>query len=46
MEKSNDKKRGPKDRSYVNKDQKHETTYEKKRKAPAKQFGGGSKGSK
>jgi hypothetical protein len=35
------KKDGPKDRSYVNKAQKHETNYESKRKAPAKQFGQG-----
>lgn len=33
------KKRGPKDRSYVNKDEKHEVKYEPKRKTPAKQFG-------
>jgi hypothetical protein len=33
-------KPGPKDRDYVNKDQKYETDYEKKRKTPAKQFGG------
>ncbi|HYC84082.1 MAG TPA: hypothetical protein VEB86_02625 [Chryseosolibacter sp.] len=45
MEKSG-KKTGPKDRSYVNKDQKHEVKYEKSRKTPAKQFGSGSKGSK
>jgi hypothetical protein len=41
MEKSDAKKRGPKDRDYVNKDQKHEVKYEPKRKAPAKQFGKG-----
>jgi hypothetical protein len=32
-------KPGPKDRSYVNKDQKHEVAYETKRKTPAKKFG-------
>jgi hypothetical protein len=41
MEKSESKKRGPKDREYVNKDQKHEVKYEPKRKTPAKQFGKG-----
>jgi hypothetical protein len=35
------KKTGPKDRSYVNKTQKHEVKYESKRKSPAKQFGKG-----
>ncbi len=35
-----EKKRGPKDRSYVNKNEKHEVSYESKRKTPAKQFGG------
>jgi hypothetical protein len=34
------KKRGPKDRSYVNQGQPHEVRYAKKRKAPAKKFGG------
>jgi hypothetical protein len=34
-----EKKSGPKDRSYVNKAQKHETSYESKRKTPAKTFG-------
>jgi hypothetical protein len=38
-------KTGPKDRSYVNKSQKHEVDYEKDRKAPAKKFGS-SKSSK
>lgn len=33
------KKSGPKDRTYVNKSQKHETDYESKRKTPAKPFG-------
>jgi len=33
------KKPGPKDRSYVNKKQKHEVAYEPKRKTPAKKFG-------
>lgn len=37
------KKRGPKDRSYVNRKEKHETDYESKRKTPAKKFGSGSK---
>jgi hypothetical protein len=32
-------KPGPKDRSYVNKSQKHEVDYEKERKTPAKKFG-------
>ena len=40
MEKKTASKRGPKDRSYVNKDQKHEVKYESKRKTPAKKFGG------
>ena len=35
------KKPGPKDRDYVNKDQKHEVKYEEKRKTPAKKFGEG-----
>lgn len=35
-----EKKRGPKDRSYVNDSEKHEVKYESKRKTPAKQFGG------
>ena len=34
------KKRGPKDRDYVNKSEKHEVKYEPKRKTPAKKFGG------
>jgi hypothetical protein len=34
-----EKKRGPKDRSYVNNSEKHEVKYESKRKTPAKQFG-------
>jgi hypothetical protein len=33
------KKPGPKDRHYVNQDQKHEVKYEDKRKTPAKKFG-------
>jgi hypothetical protein len=45
MEKKNDeKKRGPKDRSYVNKSEKHEVKYEAKRKTPAKKFGDNSSG--
>jgi hypothetical protein len=39
MEKKEEKKRGPKDRSYVNKSEKHEVQYESKRKTPAKKFG-------
>jgi hypothetical protein len=35
------KKRGPKDRSYVNKSEEHEVKYEPKRKTPAKKFGEG-----
>ncbi len=35
------KKPGPKDRDYVNKDQKYEVKYEEKRKTPAKKFGAG-----
>jgi hypothetical protein len=41
MEKNQEKKRGPKDRSYVNQSEKHEVKYEPKRKTPAKKFGGG-----
>ena len=33
------KKRGPKDRSYVNKSEDHEVKYEPNRKTPAKEFG-------
>lgn len=32
-------KTGPKDKSYVNKRENYEVSYEKKRKQPAKQFG-------
>ena len=39
--KNNSSKSGPKDRSYVNKSQKHEVDYEKNRKTPAKKFGSG-----
>ena len=39
MENKNVKKAGPKDRDYVNKDQKHEVKYEPNRKTPAKKFG-------
>jgi hypothetical protein len=39
MEKSQAKKRGPKDRSYVNKSEKHEVKYEPHRKTAAKAFG-------
>jgi hypothetical protein len=41
MEKNAGKKPGPKDRSYVNKDEKYETKYEASRKTPAKRFGKG-----
>lgn len=44
MANSNEKKPGPKDRSYVNKSQKYEVNYEKDRKTPAKKFGGSKKG--
>lgn len=40
------KKSGPKDRKYVNKDEKYEVAYEKKRKKPAKKFGAGKKSAK
>lgn len=40
MEKKPAKKRGPKDRDYVNKSEKYEVKYEPKRKTPAKKFGG------
>jgi hypothetical protein len=43
MEKDDNKKRGPKDRSYVNKSEQHEVKYEPKRKTPAKKFGSDSK---
>jgi hypothetical protein len=43
MEKNDNKKRGPKDRSYVNKSETHEVKYEPKRKTPAKKFGSDSK---
>lgn len=39
MAKTEDKKRGPKDRSYVNKSEEHEVKYEPNRKTPAKDFG-------
>ncbi|WP_276370738.1 hypothetical protein [Chryseolinea sp. H1M3-3] len=39
MENKEEKKRGPKDRDYVNKSEKHEVKYEPKRKTPAKKFG-------
>lgn len=35
------KKPGPKDRSYVNKSEKYEVSYEDKRKTPARKFGKG-----
>ena len=40
------KKPGPKDKSYVNKSEKHEVAYEPKRKTPPKKFGAGSAGTK
>ena len=40
MKNNEGKKRGPKDRDYVNKSEKHEVKYESKRKTPAKKFGG------
>jgi hypothetical protein len=36
------RKRGPKDRDYVNHSQEHEVRYEPKRKTPAKKFGSGT----
>lgn len=39
-------KRGPKDRSYVNKDQKHEVSYAPKGKTAAKKFGASKSKSK
>ena len=42
MAKNEEKKRGPKDRSYVNKSEQHEVKHEPNRKKPAKQFGSGS----
>lgn len=42
MKTNEEKKRGPKDRDYVNKSEEHEVRYEPKRKKPAKQFGSGS----
>jgi len=42
MAKNEEKKRGPKDRDYVNKSEQHEVKYEPKRKKPAKQFGADS----
>jgi hypothetical protein len=41
MAKTEERKRGPKDREYVNKSEQHEVKYEPKRKKPAKEFGGG-----
>lgn len=38
------KKSGPKDKSYVNKSEDYEVSYEKKRKTPAKKFGAGKRG--
>jgi hypothetical protein len=37
---------GPKDRSYVNKNENYEVQYEPKRKSPAKKFGAGTRSSK
>jgi len=39
MKNKEPKKRGPKDRDYVNKSEKHEVKYEPERKTPAKKFG-------
>lgn len=39
MKTNEQKKRGPKDKDYVNKSQEHEVKYEPKRKTPAKKFG-------
>jgi hypothetical protein len=43
MEKKNEKKRGPKDRNYVNQSEKYEVDYEKDRTTPAKKFGSSKK---
>jgi hypothetical protein len=43
MEKKNEKKRGPKDRNYVNQSEKYEVDYEKDRTTPAKKFGASKK---
>ena len=43
MATSENKKTGPKDRSYVNKSEKHEVKYEPKRKTQAKEFGSGKR---
>jgi hypothetical protein len=43
MEKKNEKKRGPKDRNYVNQSEKYEVEYEKDRTIPAKKFGSSKK---
>ena len=37
--KKSEKKSGPKDKHYVNKDRVFEVTYDKKRKQPARKFG-------
>ena len=39
MKNNEGKKRGPKDRDYVNKSQPHQVRHEPKRKKPAKKFG-------
>lgn len=39
MKNNEGKKRGPKDRAYVNKEQSYEVRHEPKRKKPAKKFG-------
>jgi hypothetical protein len=46
MKNTDQKKRGPKDRDYVNKSEAHEVKYEPKRKTPAKEFGSGGTGKK
>lgn len=41
MKNDESKKRGPKDRNYVNKSESYEVKHEPKRKKPAKKFGSG-----
>jgi hypothetical protein len=45
MKTKDEKKSGPKDRSYVNKAEKHEVKYAPKRATPAKKFGQAKKAS-
>jgi len=42
MENKKEDRRGPKDKSYVNKSEAHEVNHEPKRKKAAKKFGSGS----